>query len=432
MTKVGACILAWLCLSSGIVFSEDTSCRACDREMRKTIEGIQAWRRQHNGQYPFRLVDLKESGLLNHTDAICPDLLMERTGADPAHSEISSRRPGGDTPEMYEYELSDKVDKWEGDKLYLPDEAKKYTRQDLKAVLLRRKFYEQVAILRCSSHRNEAPPELADRKTARRNATLVGEIYWSGIYWEQMWLNDVPYCARDANVMFGSKGPPFHSNVAPALTNALDLRKWSCAFGDHAWWWTCPMFEENANRQNAAHLQPFFQENHGHIASVAEQQWWLDGLVQLQGRVLTGRQNRYKGPGLQAFVFAKTNVVVERKFVRASWLQGTAWPALLGETTGWLVWRYSDGSTERVPLIYGKTTGRFWGDLKQIEGEKGFTEPVWKHHETAEAVGKERWLRLYQQTWINPRPDVMVVNLDFVSNRDCPASPFLIAVNVTP
>ena len=57
---------------------------------------------------------------------------------------------------------------------------------------------------------------------------------------------------------------------------------------------------------------------------------------------------------------------------------------------------------------------------------------MWKHHETAEAVGKERWLRLYQQTWINPRPEVMVKSLDFVSNRDCPASPFLIAVNVTP
>ena len=70
-----------------------------------------------------------------------------------------------------------------------------------------------------------------------------------------------------------------------------------------------------------------------------------------------------------------------------------------------------------MPIIYGKTTGRFWGDQKQIEGEMGFPEPIWKFQESP-PVGKVRWLRVYRQSWT------------IVSNRDCTAAPFLIAVNL--
>jgi hypothetical protein len=190
------------------------------------------------------------------------------------------------------------------------------------------------------------------------------------------------------------------------------------------------MFEKGRNRQAAAHLRTFFQEKHGRIATIAGEEWWLNGLVQLQGRVLPSEQDRYRGPGLEAFVWQKKGLKVSGTIKGASWLQGTVWTAPDGEIAGWLVWRYKDGEPERVPLIYGQTTARFWGDLKQIEDEIDYPEPIWKHHESAEAVGKERWLRVYRQSWINPRPEAVLAGLDFVSNSNSTAAPFLISVKL--
>jgi hypothetical protein len=430
--------LAWplslLITALPILGRADTAppCLACDREMRKTFEAIQAWRRLHDGRFPGRLADLKTAGLLPVDCAICPDVLRERHGASAARSGVSSSADAADPPGTYEYELSGKVRKSQSDRMFLPDDAPPYTRQDVKTALLRRPFFEQVPILRCSSHREAAPAQFTAKDEGWRNLTVEGKVYWSGRYWEQLWLDDVPYCARDANVLFGLKGPPFHTDRAPTLAGALDLRKWSCAFGDHVWWWTYPMFEQEPNRQVAAHLRPFFQEDHGRVLKLNDTEWWLDGLVQLQGRISSDQQSLYTAPGRLTCAWKKTGAEVGRAFRRASWLQGTVWTAAAGETVGWLVWHYADGATERAPIIYGRNTARFWAEPRQIENEKDFVEPVWRFHETKEAVGKERWLRIYRQEWVNPRPEVVVASLDFVSNQDCPAAPFLIAVNVVP
>jgi hypothetical protein len=406
----------------------------CDREMRKTFEAIQAWRRSHNCAYPAYIADLEQAGLLPADAAICPDVLGERQGASPAHKGASSSADSADPPGTYQYEMSAKLQKSRNDKLYLPTGAAPYTLQDVKSVLLRRPFFEQVPILRCLSHRDMAPAQFAGGENdGWRNLTVEGNLYWSKFYWEQRWLDDVPFCAREANVLFGAQGPPFYTNLAPTSSCALDFRKWSCAFGDHAWWWTYPMFEEGANRQWAAHLRPFFEEKHGRVLNLNRMDWWINGLVQLQGRIIAREGvDAYRGPGMEAFAWQKTGVVVGRVFARAAWLQGTAWTAKPGETTGWLIWHYADGSVERAPITYGRNTARFWAELRQIEGEKDFVQPVWRYHEAKEAVGKERWLRIYEQEWVNPRPDTVVDSLDFVSNQECRAAPFLIAVNVLP
>ena len=429
--------LSWLLLLLTVVpilgrADTATSCLACDREMRKTFEAIQAWRRLHDGRFPGRLADLKTAGLLPLDCAICPEVLREQHGASAARSSVSSAADAADPPGTYEYELSGKVLKSESDRMFLPDGAPPYTRQDVKTALLRRPFFEQVPILRCNSHRAVAPAEFTGQDGSWRNLTVEGTVYWSGLYWEQMWLDDVPYCARDAYVLFGLKGPPFHTDRAPTLPGALDIRRWNSAFGDHAWWWTYPMFEKKPNNQWAAHLRPFFQEKHGRVLKLDGEEWWLDGLVQLQGRISRAQQDEYSAPGRRTCVWQKTGAEVGRAFKQADWLQGTVWTAAAGETVGWLVWHYADGTTERAPIIYGQNTARFWAEPRQVEAEKDFVEPVWRHHESKQAVGKERWLRIYRQEWVNPRPEAVVASLDFVSNPDCRAAPFLIAVNVAP
>jgi hypothetical protein len=427
-TLGGGCALVILLLPLPVHAGQENPCLACDRQMRKTFEAIQAWRRLHSGNYPGLLVDLENSGLLPKGGAICPELLGERSRSSAKLSEKTSRGPQRDPEEFYEYELTDSVLVF---REYLPADALNYNRQQVKSVLLQRQFFEQVAILRCTRHSELAPTRFANDRP-RRNLTVTGNIYWSGLYWEQLWLNDVPYCAREANVLFGLKGPPFHTDKGPTLPSALDLRTWSCSFGDHVWWWTYPMFEAGTNRQKSAHLRPLFQENHGRVLSVNAEEWWLDGLVQLQGQISTDSRTLYSAPSLETFVWKKTGAAVGRSFRQAAWLQGTLWTAPAGETAGWLVWHYADGNTERVPIIYGRNTARFWGDQSQIDAEKDFTKPVWSQKEDKASVGKDRLLRIYRQEWANPRPDVVVASLDFVSNPESRASPFLIAVNVLP
>ncbi|PWU08854.1 MAG: hypothetical protein C5B50_28660 [Verrucomicrobia bacterium] len=399
-----------------------SSSLACDRELRKTFEAIQAWRRSHGGVYPDYLVPLKVSGLLPLDGAICPDRLSEQKGASTAYSGFSSTADLADPPGTYQYELSAKR---KLDTFYLPPNSPPYTFHDVKSVLLSRPFFEQVPVLRCLSHR-------ADRSDGWRNLTVEGNVYWSQVYWATLWLDDVPYCAREANVMFGLKGPPFHTDRAPTLPCALDLRKWACAFGDHAWWWSWPNFEEGANRQRAAHLRGFFHEEHGRTLSLNGTDWWLDGLVQLQGRIQLKGEKYENAWDINVFTSKQTGLDVGRSFKRAAWLQGTVWTASPGETTGSLVWHYAGGVTERAPIVYGRDTARFWADEKQTQTEKELVQPVWRQHETKKEVGKERWLRIYEQEWTNPRPEAVVESLDFVSNTNCRAAPFLIAVNVYP
>jgi hypothetical protein len=425
-------VFAWLVVviaSARFATGADDACMGCNREMRRTLEAIQAWRRLHNGMYPGRLVDLKSAGLLPPDGAICPEVLKEANGANAAHNEITSRGEDGDPAATYEYEMSSSVRKSREYSSYLPEGSAEFTRQDWKTRLLRRPFFEQVPILRCSSHRAAAPASFSSKESVRRNGTVTGEVYWSELLWEQLWLDDVPYCAREANAVFGLQGPPFHTDRAPSIPQAVDLRQWSCALGDHAWWWTLPFFKPKPNWETAAHLRPFFQANHGRTLSLGAEEWWIDGLVQLQGRVKREEETYFEAPGLQSFVWKKTGTKVDRRIAGAAWLQGTVWTAPLGETAGWLVWHYQDGASEKVPIIYGRTTARFWGDGKQLQAETGFPEPVWSRRETEAEAGKERWLRLYRQEWRNPRPGVLVAQLDFVSNDQCRAAPFLIAVN---
>lgn len=438
--KSAAALFVALLTSTDLSGASENSCLACDREMRKTIESVQAWRRQHDGRYPARLVDLAAAGLMPYEGAICPEVRGESYRASAAHDLVTSRIEGGDPPGYYEYEMSDVVLQSDAVWPWLPPGTRPYTRQKLKTELIRRPLYEQVAMLRCFSHRASAPTEYIKDGKPSRNCAVEGATYWSGQGWEQVWLADVPYCCRDANVLFGLKGPPFFSGSAPELPEALDLRPWSCAFGDHPWWWTCPMFEQGANFQTAATLRPFFAERHGRKVQLGGVEWWIDGLVQLQGRILTDNNNAFREPGLLAFLWERRGLKVGRTFRDASWLQGTVWATRPGETAGWLVWHFADGKTERVAIVYGQTTARFWAEREQETKETGFPIPAWSHRESKDdidselkvRIGKDRLLRLYQQTWTNPRPNVVVTSLDFVSNTNSPAAPFIIAVNVHP
>ena len=196
----------------------------CDREMRKTFEALQAWRRLNHGAFPERLADLKTAGLLPSGGAICPSVAAEQFNASARHSLITSHNKDGDPKATYEYELSGTAMASEGNERWLPAETPPISRRQYKTEILRRPNSDQMPFLRCKSHQPAAPAPYRNDSTTWRNLPYTGSAYWSGEYWEQNWLQDVPYTERHLNILFGGQGPPFNSGLPPRLAAALDLR----------------------------------------------------------------------------------------------------------------------------------------------------------------------------------------------------------------
>ena len=107
-------------------------------------------------------------------------------------------------------------------------------------------------------------------------------------------------------------------------------------------------------------------------------------------------------------------------------LPGTPWHVEDGTLIGEYHVRYSDNSTESVPIIYGKDVR----DWFYLDGEK---EPsrgkvVWHgSNDRATSVGAK--LRLYVSSWKNPKPDETVISIDYVSKKsETVAAPFCLAI----
>lgn len=399
--------------------------------MRKTVEALQAFRRQNQGRYPASLAELIRHGYLQPGDAACPQSFASNSTESDIFLLTTSRRNGGDRTGFFEYELSEQVDLTKEAAMYFEPGDPHYTRGDLKRELLRRACNEQVPLLRCDQHGSQCPKEIAS-ENGRRNATAVGTIYWSGLYWEQEWTADVPTTSRDLNVLFGLKGPPFFVDKAPSLPGAIDLRPWASGFGDVAWWWEYPLFDEGERRQRTPTLRPFFQEKHGCVRAVDGSEWWINGLAQFRGK-FDESADKYHQSTSPDFLDQRRRLPIHQRFSRATWLQGTLWAADFGERVGQLVWHFANGQTKSAPIHYGQETARFWGDDEQIRNEKlfpDFVPPAWKCEQRVADVLRRRELRLYRQTWNNPHPEWEVTSLDFVSNTNCPAAPFLIAIRV--
>ncbi len=413
----------------------DSDTLPCDREMRKTIEALQAFRRQNEGHYPDSLSELTRHGYLQLRDATCP-MNRQGDGSDEERADyISSRRLGGDRSGLYEYEMSDQVSLDKPSHIYLPANPPRFTRAQLKGELLRRAFAEQVPLLRCDHHRPPFPLAWLP-KDSRRNATATGMVYWSGLFWERIWVADVPATSRDLNVFYGLEGPPFYVDHAPSLDGAMDFRSWSSGFGDVSWWWELPYFDEDSNKQRTPNLGPFFKDQHGVVRELAGTSWWINGLVQIQSQFFeTPGLNKYHQPSSQDHPTARFNLGVHRRFNSVRWLQGTLWVDSFGEPVGFLVWRYENGTVESTPIRYGIDVARFWCDDLQKGDEqlvRDFVVPVWSERQSREQVGIERELRLYQQSWTNPHPELEVTTLDFVAATNSPAAPFLVSMKVTP
>lgn len=141
------------------------------------------------------------------------------------------------------------------------------------------------------------------------------------------------------------------------------------------------------------------------------------GIVQLGGKRLLETGGRYPE--------AVRGIRLEQKGRQLHFLHATGWKAPEGTHVGDYVVHYANGKRETIPLVYGEDLRDWNADSDPAAGLKRGRQ-VWS------AVNNARYrVRLFESTWVNPMPEVLIDSIDCTSTMS-DAAPFLIAITVEP
>jgi len=103
------------------------------------------------------------------------------------------------------------------------------------------------------------------------------------------------------------------------------------------------------------------------------------------------------------------------------------WDADEGAQVGTYVLHYSDGETRELPILAGRDIRGWWG-YPAVRGNLQDARVAWVGSSPT-AVREGSYLLLFKSTRDNPRPDVEVTSIDFVSSMAF-GSPMLVALTV--
>jgi len=123
-----------------------------------------------------------------------------------------------------------------------------------------------------------------------------------------------------------------------------------------------------------------------------------------------------------------SGIGIGHKCVHLHFLHATDWGAEKGTVVGRYILHYADGQSRELPIVFGRDLADWFLSVSTAEKASGNPTAVW--------TGSNRWsakynctIGLYGSTFQNPRPDVELVSLDFLSTMST-ASPFLVALTV--
>jgi hypothetical protein len=119
-------------------------------------------------------------------------------------------------------------------------------------------------------------------------------------------------------------------------------------------------------------------------------------------------------------------IKIGRRCHRLHFLHGTGWKESNGVEIARFIIHYADGKSSERPIRYGHDVQNFvWltpSDLEELPG----AVRAWEGTNGLTVQTRAR-LRLYKSVWENPRPNIAIATLDYVSKLTA-CSPFLIAI----
>ena len=139
-------------------------------------------------------------------------------------------------------------------------------------------------------------------------------------------------------------------------------------------------------------------------------------MVHLRGRLRPDLPRSVKGINVRA----RGHVI--------HFLHGTQYGADSGPLIGIYVVHYADGSSESIPLIYGRNLANWWRFPRSNE-EPTEAKVAWTGTNDATDLNPGLMVRLFDMAWTNPHPEKEIASLDVLSaGKEC--DPFLVAVTV--
>ena len=145
----------------------------------------------------------------------------------------------------------------------------------------------------------------------------------------------------------------------------------------------------------------------------------VGGLIQLSGSIS-------KEKTTLDFPSSVTDIPVHAIGTAVHFPHGSSWHDKAGTTVGEYRLHYADGLVTVIPIVYGGSVVDWWfmdGDALPTDAEV-----AWKG-DNDRTRGLGHTIQVYAYTWANPRVDVEIVSMDFVSAGQ-ESAPFLMAVTV--
>jgi WD40 domain-containing protein len=136
----------------------------------------------------------------------------------------------------------------------------------------------------------------------------------------------------------------------------------------------------------------------------------LRGIVQLDNGGFPGLPRAVEG------------IAVRQKYRRLHFLHATYHSESEDKAIGAYVVHYADGTQEEIPIRYGKDTLDWYGEGGDLPAAK----VAWRGSHSRSAA-----IRLFNRTWENPRSEMEIRTLDFISKMT-KCAPFLIAITAEP
>jgi len=139
---------------------------------------------------------------------------------------------------------------------------------------------------------------------------------------------------------------------------------------------------------------------------------------------LTGTQAEAAGA---AFPEAQTGIKLGHKCKRLHFLQAAGWQAEEGKVIGRYVLHYAGGEKAALNIVYGADTLDWWKGAAEAKPPQSAAVAWTGSSPATEAVGTS--LRLFKRTYDNPKPELKIETLDFISTQ-AESAPFLVALTV--
>jgi hypothetical protein len=387
----------------------------CRRNLQLIHDALVTHQREHEGKWPARLSDLAGRYVPPEV-LVCPRCYALGVYSLENTSLINTMEDDPQT--VYKYELHPRRP---------APGLGEHTWLQWKEGQRRTAVGDAVPMVRCDQH-------MIDDRNVHLNLSFGGDVYVSGVYWEESFRDQLPLPYLTNADQIGRSTLPIPERVPPRPAGAtgahVDLGPAATALPRDPWQ------DGTSNDTLAGLLEAVSPDGLWHHEGVS---FDVRALVQLDGR--RGNEREVKEETGRSELYYPTSprvIQVGAGGRRLHIMGGVVFPAPEGSEVGGLLVRYTGGGEQRIPWRYGIEVRDGWYDKSVGEEEKHRAWTAESFDSDVNGVPTRRGpLAVYHWVVELNQPGQVIESLQFFSSAtqeseadQFTSGPFLLAVTV--